>query len=360
MHSLAVWCAVAVAAVYAGGGSALLGARSPEQGRSGSAPGTVSRVRLVLGSPVATIGPAASGSLQQTSSPTIGALDGAGGALVLVPGRNELRVVGADGQPRAIGDSARRGASQLIAPMTAHVDAEGTALVLDAARTLLRRFRLHGDTVAAMAPVRLQGMPQDFCLDGREYVVMGLANGTLLHRVSATGAERHFGEPYGPAGSTFQRSLSSGRVQCMPPRGETRYVVAPALLPEVRGYRRDGKLRWSRPLADYREIQHRQTSPGSYTLSMPPAGHHMLVSLVPLSDELVAVQIGLKTTATPKPGQYAALETRVLRLDDGQEVGRQHDLPTLIAVRNGRALVARDGMAALAAIHRLDVQRIQP
>jgi hypothetical protein len=119
-------------------------------------------------------------------------------------------------------------------------------------------------------------------------------------------------------------------------------IVAPSLKPEVRAYDAGGKLRWMRTIADVIPPVVREVAGGGVLFGHPPGlrQSHRIVSLIQIGPEHILVQFGLTNREHPgENGDFAGIDSRILRVSDGREVGRQIDLPLVLTSNMSRVLL---------------------
>ena len=163
---------------------------------------------------------------------------------------------------------------------------------------------------------------RDMCfLDGRLYA-LGFHEGHVIHEIALTHntgeLEQSFGEPY------WSHPLRQHRVNHLLCLSELKLVlVAAAESPVVRSYTADGDPSWSFTLSDHYPLTINELVDGRVEYLFPDdrPWYHTLLSLVPLPDSLVAVQLG-RVGMGVRPDETTDIETRVLSID-GNEIGRQ-------------------------------------
>ena len=70
-------------------------------------------------------------------------------------------------------------------------------------------------------------------------------------------------------------------------------------------------------------------------------GSHLLRSVVPWGPTMALVQHELRTREIPEEGEVELIESRLIRLEDGQEMARTRDLPLVLAADGVRLYLVR-------------------
>ncbi len=229
--------------------------------------------------------------------------------------------------------------AQLAVPRAVSVVRPGHVLVLDLATRELVGFELHGRMLRRVGALKLGVHAAKMCTIGSRIYIYGLDNGTILHAVDTTGQVRQaFGTPFISGSQVLLQSVEPAQLLCIPERGMV--LVANAALPQVRAYSSRGRLLWEVTLPDFHPVSITQNSDGSVTFAVPRGGLDETISLATISPGLVALQIGHSDKGRQPRDAYTKIQTRLLRLGDGSEIGRQTTVPKLGSVTDSLFLAA--------------------
>jgi hypothetical protein len=170
---------------------------------------------------------------------------------------------------------------------------------------------------------------EGLCVAGDTVFVIGLHDGRLIHSYSI--AKRQHLSDYGEAfvgGDELTAALiSRGAVGC-----DTRHLfLASDWTGRVRSYSFHGTLLWETTLEGYKKIE--VTSDGRvYRTRAPEAGFHRTLSVAPLGEGLVLVQLELIPRAfSASSAHHRTLLGVVLRTETGEEVARMPMRQELLA-----------------------------
>jgi hypothetical protein len=163
-----------------------------------------------------------------------------------------------------------------------------------------------------------------------------------LHRVGRDGKLRHsFGLAFKEVSNRLNESMTQGVLLCLADRGEV--ILGADFIGEILGFRRDGTVRWRRRLVDYSPIEVTPAGGGIRFNYVPePMGFsNALASLVRMSDTIGMLQVG-RLELVDGGLQRVALQSILIDLRDGQEVGRQQGIPKVLAVHGDKLLLTDD------------------
>lgn len=307
---------------------------------SSLADGQDPNVRLaIVGQPVR-VGVLAGDTLQEFGGIQAIASRGDGDVYILDSRLNRLNVFSVDGRFIARTGRSGNGPGEFAVPRSMGIDEKGVIHVFDIAGRRISRFRRGSGSIRYEGSNSLRSVGRTMCLMRSEYYMFGAATDSLVSVVSDSGAEvRSFGALFGPPLPRLQRSVSKGEVACYARDGLL--VLTPLNLPEVRGYTSAGKLVWSREIPDYSPVLV-EAIPNGVRYTSPREGNDQLVSLVPLRDSLALLQVGRITAESARASGYESIVTYVLRTRDGLILGRQKDLPRVLATTHTHLLAATE------------------
>jgi hypothetical protein len=214
-----------------------------------------------------------------------------------------------------------------------------TLLVLDSRARRLDRYAIGTNGLKYVSADPLTDWPGAICAIGE--AVVGLyydrTDKTIVHRLNrvattaASFGQALFGEPeLNIAGTTGQLACTSD---------QHLVVVAPDRTGDIFAYRTDGTLRWRTHLSRFRPSLFKLI-PGGSMLGFAPGQkfRDVTIAAVPISSHFLLVQLGTKMLGKPFVGDFESVDSRILRLSDGVEVGAQDDLPPVANAMAGRML----------------------
>ncbi len=149
-----------------------------------------------------------------------------------------------------------------------------------------------------------------------------------------------FGSPFLEGSNRLNAAITDGRLLCLPDQSA---VVVALHRGELLAYGLNGALLWRRILPDFMPVLVELKGGGVLFKYLPePHGYSQYITgLARLNDTLGVVQVATQRLVD---GGIAVteLESRFFDLRDGQEIGRQHDLARVLAVRGDRLLLTAD------------------
>lgn len=209
--------------------------------------------------------------------------------------------------------------------------------VLDVALKRVSRFSIVAGAVGKPSgSFRVDGEFYEACgwRSGQSFL-RGVHGGHILHLMDSTGAlGTSFGSPFLISPPIALSAVNRGPLVCLPETN--RVIIASALLGLVRAFDGEGQLMWEVGLTGFRPTT---ISPveGGIRYQSPSNGYHRIVSVVAVSPTVLAVQIGLEHPDR-RDVEYASIETRLLQLSDGKQIGQQIDIPILMSTVGNRAV----------------------
>jgi hypothetical protein len=273
------------------------------------------------------------GALQEPDEQVFGEVSdlavGVDGTIFVLDGMSqEVRAFSREGAYLASIGRPGKGPGEFTGARALALDEDGALYVLD--ERLARISVLSPDrTLAYQRSVRINYHATDLCfLDDRLFLV-GRHEDGVIQELSPDGAFLgSFGSLYEGANPLLKASLSLGFMLCAP---EAELIIAASpILPLVRAYAPDGGLRWSVTLPGFKETVIEENADGSVTYNVgPDKQYHKLLSLLYLPPALVLVQAGLRTMGSGSSGEYEAVRTWVVSVEDGSVFSRTDSLPLL-------------------------------
>ena len=113
--------------------------------------------------------------------------------------------------------------------------------------------------------------------------------------------------------------------------------------PQIRRHDLDGALLWSRELADFNPIE--IYTPDGMGLGRgfdETEGSHLLESVTHWGDGVALVQHTMPKREFPEPGEVEVIESRLIRLADGEELDRTRGLPAILSAQGTRLYAVED------------------
>lgn len=212
-----------------------------------------------------------------------------------------------------------------------------TLLVLDSRARRLTRYILSSTGLTYVSADRLDDWPSAMCALGS--TVVGFyydhTDRMIVHRLSRGDlGPQSLGQALF-AETELNITGTMGELVCVP--DQRLIVVAPDRTGDIFGYATDGMLRWRTRLRRYRPPLFKLVPNGSM-LGFAPGQkvRDFTIAAVRISPRLLLVQIGTNLMGRQFVGEFESIESRILRLSDGVEIGSQDDLPRVTDAMTGR------------------------
>lgn len=240
-----------------------------------------------------------------------------------------------------------RGPAEVAQPRAVAAGPAGTVLVLDPANARLSYLRESNGRVAVDSSIGTVHVSTSLCeLAGRVHVSL-LLDGMVSHVLGPDGRSlRSFGpEPVlpqaakGDLGMLARRQIVEPRLFCDPPRSQV--VLAGRSHPLIRAYDPLGEMRWSVQLADVHPITFALTGTGTVEGVLDPVnGASFVRSMIAWGPQHLLIQYVRSFPGGPPEGmEFGGIDSRLLDLSTGAEVGRSAGLPIIAAARGDRFVV---------------------
>jgi hypothetical protein len=239
-----------------------------------------------------------------------------------------------------------QGPGELGLPWDVHIGADGTLLVLDNENARLSIYSVEKERAVFERSVPSTFPTGTLCsLD--DGVFLGtFRSGHVLHELGSEGrVVRSLGpapqlegaDSYGAFRALAESQSFASRVYCAHREGVV--LVALSSHPSVRAFERDGSLKWETELAEIHPVRFTVTESGAFQAEMDSAsGTNFLRSILRWDEETVLLQYELRRSDTPPDeGDFHSLDSRLLRIETGEEVLRTWDLPWIVG-RSGDRL----------------------
>lgn len=221
-------------------------------------------------------------------------------------------------------------------------------LVWDPGASWISRFGVGGEGVQFEDRQRAFAFGETgFCAHGDRVYLSYWQDGLVVHEMGEMGVENSFGEaPEIPGMASLGPELQEIGVEELSPSmlmcTDDGVLDAAYFGSHVRYHDLDGTLRWERDLDDFNALV--VFTPDGMGLGRQfdgLEGTHLLQSVTPWGEGYALIQHKLQRDEFPQPGEVEEIESRLIRLDDGQEMDRTRALP-LILDSWGRRLYMAD------------------
>ena len=335
-------------------------------------PGASQGVRLTLGPAEYRIGEAPTRDVEEfgrirsaiiLEDGSLVVADDARHRLVLVaPGATDIQAFGRKGE----------GPGEFVEPSQLLISERGSIEVLDNGMRRLSELRSSSEGLQLIDTRRFSVsasgvgiLPQPMCRMTSRYIALGYdaVAAKPLHEINPDASHRRsFGLPFVRGSNRLNDAVTQGRLLCLPDLG---MVVLVTMLGDLIGYAVDGTISWRRRIEGFRpiEITAHRYSVGFNYVPEPDGVTTRLGSLNRLSDSLALLQFRVMR-ASLATGRYTwellGIDSRIVSLITGAEVGRQADLPIVLAVHRGRVVVTSDDPEPWVELRRFSVAALEP
>lgn len=240
------------------------------------------------------------------------------------------------------------GPGELRQPRAISLDRADRLHVLDTGNGRIVRFGLDRNGLTPLGSVPLQKPARSLCVMAGRLFISFLDANMMVHELGDDGAIlRSFAEApelsgldqLDPLAATLaRRQILAGKFFCDSGRGQI--VVAASSHPLVRSYDASGVIHWEARLTDVTPIGFRiDANRALHARYDPDKGANFVRSMVRWDDRHLLIQYELRLPGDPHPREFHAIDSRLVSLDTGKEVGRRHDLPLLAAARGDRFVI---------------------
>ena len=186
-----------------------------------------------------------------------------------------------------------------------------------------------------------------FCaIDGRTWLSYW-QDGRVVHEIGPEAPLRSFGDaPHIPGVETLGIELQEIAIEELTPSGllctHDGVLDVSFFGSHIRLHDLDGSLLWERELDAFNPMS--VYTPDGMGLGRrfdQAEGSHLLRSVVPWGEDHALVQHELRTQEFPEEGEVEVIESRLVRLADGTELGRTRELPLILAANGNRLYAVR-------------------
>jgi hypothetical protein len=232
---------------------------------------------------------------------------------------------------------------QLDTPTGLAWSGPGQLLVWDPGSSWVSRFAVSGSGVRFQDRFLAFAFGETgFCASRDRTYLSYFQGGQVVHEIGPQGLLRSFGPVPAVVGmETLGPELQEIATEELTPSAllctghgllETSLMQS-----QVRMYDWDGALLWGRELEGFRPIY--VYTPDGMGLGRgfdAAQGSHLLRSAVPWGDDMALLQYELRTQEIPEEGEVEVIESRLVRLEDGEEVARTRALPVVLSAQGSR------------------------
>ena len=232
---------------------------------------------------------------------------------------------------------------QLDTPTGLAWSAPDQLLVWDPGSSWISRFAVRGSGVRFEDRFLAFAFGETgFCASRDRMYLSYWQDGDVVHEIGPQGIVRSFGPAPAVVGmETLGPELQEIATEELTPStllcSSKGLLEASFMQSQVRMYDWDGNLLWGRELDGFRPIY-------VYTLDGMGLGRgfdtvdgsHLLRSVVPWGADMALVQYELRTQEVPEEGDVEVIESRLVRLDDGEEIARTRSLPVVLSAQGTR------------------------
>lgn len=301
-------------------------------------------VRLTLGSVLARFGGGSGAGGEQFGSLNGAAVIGPGSA-VLADRRNG-RLVVVVATPRSVTVVGRTGSGpgEFREPRAIGLRGSHDLLVYDHGLARVSDYGIDGRSLVLKGSASVDGRAINMCWQGGSTIALAYdqATGTILRRAGPDGTITSFGDPFFGRNRRLNAWASDAELLCSDALQLT--VVAPYYSERLSAYRNDGTMAWSRDLGGYVPTWVREVAGGGVAYGFPQDKtiRHIMLGVHYVGDGYLLVQLGLAGVHEHKGADldFISIDSRLLRASDGEEVGRQADLPVILAVKGTQVITA--------------------
>lgn len=296
---------------------------------------------------LAVIGVSEGDSTQEFGQLVAGEIGATGDAVLLDLRRPGVFWFDSTGKFKAV-TAVGRGPGEVWQPRAVAASRTGAVLVLDPANARLSYLRESNGSVALDSSINTLNVSTSLCeLAGRVYAGF-LLDGLVAHLLSSDGTSlQSFGpEPalphldaLGDFSVLARRQIVEPRLFCDSTRSQI--VLAGRSHPLVRAYDLSGRMLWSVQLENVHPVRFELTGEGSIEGVLDPInGASFARSMIAWGSQHLLIQyVRNYPGGAPEGREFGGIDSRLLDLSTGAEVGRSDELPLIAAMRGDRLLV---------------------
>jgi len=188
-------------------------------------------------------------------------------------------------------------------------------------------------------------------------------SGTILHHLARDGEIlSSFGSRLFEGTHKWNLVLTTGSLLCVP---QVDRVIYAGILGHLAAYSIKDGVVWQGRVSDFYPIEVKEVKGGIDFIWAPPPRNMALapMGIVQLDEAHFLLQLRRQERSIVDGKVVvdvdAAIDSRIIRIADGVEVGRQSDLPRILALRDGRALLVGMEPEPWVEVRALSLTRLQ-
>ncbi len=300
-------------------------------------------VSVVLDSPIYQFGGSPKTEAEELGVVDFGIVLSNGAAVLSDASNHRLVYLSPSGQVRALFGRRGEGPAEIGQASGLYLRDDGKLVFRDAEHQRAGLFSPNDTALQFEGTFRIDSYARQFCsLNGNTVGVRYRPQRQrTLEVMSDDGTEvKYIGLPLVRGVNQVNVIWTNGALMCLP---QQQRVIFAAQTGDVLAYHADGRLVWRRKIADFHPSQVKIVGGGVLlTAAPPPLNRSATVrSLVRLDSTTGLLQmILLKRNGEGKSStvERVGIDSRIIDLENGAELGRQSNLPLFISARDGLAL----------------------
>lgn len=309
---------------------------------------SVRRIRITLGHEVFRVGVRPSREMEEFGGIGDGAIFTDGSALVSDALKLRLVLLGPSAENVEVIGRAGEGPGEFRELLSLYAGFGDRVYVLDNALFRLTSFDRVDGGLQLVKTARVSGNSSTACDWRGEYVSLEYtaANERILHLSSSDAGEAQaFGPPLRKVSHRLNFQLTLGRLICAP---EVDAVFLAAETGDLVAIHPNGKPVWRVVIEDFEPTEITEIGEGVVRMTTAPPPENRSTSIgrfVRLNDSLAVLQLLVFERWNSKGKSVVGqtgVDTRIIDLRSGKQLGRQADLPEFLAIRGSHALVTAD------------------
>lgn len=304
-----------------------------------------SLVRLDLGSAKFRIGEVGGAEATEFGMPEQAIISDNGTVVVLDRIKGRLVAISPDGREtipfgrRGAGPGEIMEATLLVAWPDGHID------LIDNALHRRTELELVSGALQMVGSSPFDRQPRGACAIGTQLIGLDYdpRSQTIFQKLDRDGtATGGFGLPIIPGSGMLNSDLLLDGLLCS---ASQQAVLFAASTGDLVAYSVDGAFRWRRQVHEFLPAGFKEVGGGTLKSAAPPPANASMypACFLVLNDSVALVQYQVVRRLTGNGGkprlERMEMDSRILLLRDGREIGRQVDIPRLLAIRDGLAVV---------------------
>lgn len=313
---------------------------------------------LSLGPPVYTIGLDATSEVEEFAGIKDGVLLPDGFAVVSDALKYRLVVISPSGDSVTVSGRDGEGPGEFRELLTTFTDESGRIYVLDNGLHHVSVFAFTEGELSYQAAYSMAGEPYTSCAfkDGFATLEYRPLNQRLLHRIDAKGnLFESFLPPLVSGSHRLNDAVTKGRLLCDSAKGA---ILVAAVTGDIIAVDTTGKLLWRVGVSGYHPSEIVEIGEGVVRHTTAPAPENRSTTIGRfnrLNDSLAVLQLLVFERWSTGDGKemvgQTAVDTRIIDVRNGAELGQQYDLPEFLAISGNQALATADEPEPWVALH---------